>query len=154
MENKSFSRREFIATVGKSAAAIAVLAPVFGSNVAAMGKSIPVAMEPITLDLTKQEYKVLAQAGGALKIPNPHDAKKPIIVTRSSETTVAAFSSKCTHWGCEVSLPVNNVITCPCHGAAYDTNGKVTHGPAKKDLKTFSATLNGTIITIKEGNDK
>jgi Rieske Fe-S protein len=154
MENKNFSRREFIATVGKSAAAIAVLAPVVGSNLAAMGKSVPVAMEPIALDLTKQEYNVLAQAGGALKIPNPHDAKKPIIVTRSSETTVAAFSSKCTHWGCEVSLPVNNVITCPCHGATYDVNGKITHGPARKDLKTFSATLNGTIITIKEVIDK
>ncbi|MGA2506476.1 MAG: Rieske 2Fe-2S domain-containing protein [Chitinispirillaceae bacterium] len=154
MENKNFSRREFIATVGKSAAAIAVLAPVVGSNLAAMGKSVPVAMEPIALDLTKEEYKALAQTGGALKIPNPHDAKKPIIVTRSSETTVAAFSSKCTHWGCEVSLPVNNVITCPCHGAAYDANGKVIHGPARKDLKTFSATLNGTIITIKEVIDK
>jgi Rieske Fe-S protein len=154
MESNNYSRREFIAQVGKSAAAIAVLAPVVGSNLVAMGKSVPVAMEPITLDLTKDEYKALAKAGGALKIPNPHDAKKPIIVTRVSETTVAAFSSKCTHWGCEVPLPVNNVITCPCHSATYDVNGKVTHGPAKKDLKTFSATLNGTIITIKEGNDR
>ena len=71
MESKNFSRREFIANVGKSAAAIAVLAPAVGSSLAAMGKSVPVAMEPITLDLTKDEYKVLAQAGGALKIRTP-----------------------------------------------------------------------------------
>lgn len=147
-----YSRREFIAQVGKSATALALAAPVLGSGVMAMSKSVPVPMEPITLDVAKDEYKALAKTDGALKIPNPRDAKKPIIVVRTSETTVAAFSSKCTHWGCELPLPVNGIITCPCHGAMYNTNGKVTHGPAKKDLQPFSATLEGSIVTIKEIN--
>jgi Rieske Fe-S protein len=150
MESRNFSRREFLSDVGKGAAALVVVVPALGSAVSAMSKSLPVAMEPIALDLTKGDYAALSHAGGAIKIPNPLDAKKPIIVTRVSETTFAAFSSKCTHWGCEVPLPVNNVITCSCHGAKFDVTGKVTHGPAKKDLKSFSATLDGTQLTIKE----
>jgi Rieske Fe-S protein len=154
MENNNFSRREFIFTVGKSAAALAVSAPVLGSGLRAMSRAAPASTEPITLDLSKGDFKALTQTGGALKIPDSFDNGKPIIVVRTSETSVAAFSSKCTHWGCELPLPVNNVITCPCHGAAYTAGGKVTHGPAKKDLTTFPATLDGSVITIRNAEKK
>jgi Rieske Fe-S protein len=145
MENNNCSRRDFIT----SAAALAVFAPVLGSDILAMSKSMPVSVDPITLDLTNNDYKALAVAGGALKIPNTFNGGKPIIVIRTSGTSVAAFSSKCTHWGCELPLPVNNAITCPCHGACFTAEGKVTHGPAKKDLTTFPATLEGSVITIR-----
>jgi Rieske Fe-S protein len=150
MENNHYSRREFIS----SAAALAVLMPVLGFDVSAMSRSMPVSTGPVTLDLTDNKYKVLAKAGGALKIPNTFDGGKPIIVIRTSETLVAAFSSKCTHWGCELPLPVNNAITCPCHGACFTAEGKVTHGPTKKDLTTFPATLEGSVITIRNVIEK
>ena len=154
MENNNYSRREFISTISKSAAALAVLAPVLGSGVRAMSRSVPLGTKPITLDLTDNNYKSLAEIGGAIKIPDTFDGGKPIIVTRTSETTVAAFSSKCTHWGCELPLPSNGVMTCPCHGATYTAAGKVTHGPAKKDLTTFPATLEGSVITIRNVTEK
>jgi Rieske Fe-S protein len=92
----------------------------------------------------------LLKVGGAQKFANPLDKKKPIIVTKISESAYAAFSSRCTHLGCEVSLPENDIIVCKCHKSKFDMRGKVTNGPAKKDLKAFSATLEGTILTIRE----
>jgi Rieske Fe-S protein len=150
MDNNKLSRREFIRNVGTTAIAATLAGPVLGMTADASSGKAPLPMSPIMLDLTKPDYNALTKVGGALKIPNPHDAKKPIIVSRTSETTVAAFSSKCTHFGCEVDLPYNNVVSCHCHGSKFDATGKVTHGPAGKDLAAFFAVLEGSIITIKD----
>ncbi len=148
MGKETFSRREFILTSGKSAIAAAIIGPMMATGLTATSRSVPIT--PMVLDLTDPGFIALTKVGGAQKINNPLDAKRPIIVTRISETTYAAFSSRCTHLGCEVALPEKNVITCPCHKSTFTMTGKVTRGPAKKDLKTFTATLEGTILTIRE----
>jgi len=148
MKKESFSRREFMVSAGKGAIAAAVIGPMLVTRLTASGTSFPVIMEPVVLNLTDPAYTVLTKVGGAKKFPNPLDSKKPIIVTRISEAECSAFSSKCTHWGCEVPLPENNVVTCSCHGAKFDITGKVIHGPAKKDLMTFPTKLEGTVLTI------
>jgi Rieske Fe-S protein len=150
MDPKNLSRREFIKNFGSTALAVAIVSPVLGMKAEASSGKPPLPMSPIMLDITKPDYNALANVGGALKIPNPHNKHKPIIVCRTSETTVAAFSSKCTHFGCEVGLPENGVITCPCHKSKFDNTGKVLHGPAKKNLMAFSAVLEGSTITIKD----
>jgi Rieske Fe-S protein len=148
MKQDTCSRREFISTVTKSAAAIAVLAPVLGSDVLGMARSVPLSNGPVTLDLTDDNVKTLTGVGGAIKIPNTFEGGKPIIVVRTSETTVAAYSSKCTHWGCELPLPGKDGMTCHCHGAKFSSEGKVLAGPAKKDLKIYPAVLKGNLISI------
>jgi Rieske Fe-S protein len=149
MEHDALDRREFIANAGKCMILAGLMAPIAGSAAIEIKGAKPAPMPPFSLDLEKPEYHVLKQVGGSMKIPNPLDKKKPIIVVRSSETRVAAFSSKCTHWGCEVPLPAGNVIKCHCHGSVFDADGKVVHGPAKKNLAAFKATLNGSILTIE-----
>jgi len=72
------------------------------------------------------------------------------MILRTSETGVTALSSKCTHLGCEVPLPENGLIECPCHHANFDMTGKVTRGPAKLPLHSYSAVLNGSILTITD----
>jgi cytochrome b6-f complex iron-sulfur subunit len=150
MDQNKVTRREFIKNAGATALAAVIVTPMLGLDAGASSGKPPLPMQPIQLDLTKPDYSALAKVGGAIKIPNPHDKKKPIIVVRSSETTIAAFSSKCTHFGCEVGLPENNVAACPCHGSKFDATGKVVHGPARKNLAAFSAVLEGSIITIKD----
>jgi len=150
MSDENRSRRNFIRTAGSSAFAVVVFSPMLGTKIMAAARSAGAPMNPIVLDVAKPEYAALSKVGGALKVPNPQDAKRPIIVSRTSETSVAAFSSRCTHFGCEVPVPVNNVIECPCHGSLFDANGKVTKGPARKDLLAYSAVLEGSIITINE----
>jgi len=150
MNNPSLSRRKFLSSTAQVAVIAGVLTPHLGSKLFAMSKSVSAPMKSITLDLNLPEYQILSQIGGAVKISAPDGKQKPIIVSRISATQVAAYSSKCTHLGCEVSLPENNVINCPCHGSTFDGSGRVTHGPAGKDLKAFTAVLDGTKISITE----
>lgn len=47
---------------------------------------------------------------------------------------VFALSAICTHKGCKVRLASDQSFYCKCHGSTFDANGKVTKGPAKRDL--------------------
>jgi Rieske Fe-S protein len=149
MDNEHFSRRKFLSKVALGALAVGVISPLIGTNLVAMSKSVPTLMHPIAIDLTLPEYQVLNKVGGALKIPNPKDPKNPIIVNRISEANVVALSSKCTHFGCEVSLPEDNIIKCPCHRSVFDGSGKVISGPTRKDLEAFFVIFEGTTLTIR-----
>jgi carotenoid phi-ring synthase / carotenoid chi-ring synthase len=48
-----------------------------------------------------------------------------------------AISLTCTHQGCTVQPQANGEFHCPCHGAAFDSTGKVLRGPAQRNLATF-----------------
>ncbi|MGA9379424.1 MAG: FAD-dependent oxidoreductase [Phormidium sp.] len=48
-----------------------------------------------------------------------------------------AISLTCTHQGCTVQKQANGEFHCPCHGAAFDKNGKVIKGPAQRDLAKY-----------------
>lgn len=55
----------------------------------------------------------------------------PVLLTRTSETEVSAFSAVCTHEGCTVG-PSGD---CPCHGSRFDPRtGEVLAGPAGSPL--------------------
>jgi Rieske Fe-S protein len=149
MEINVFSRRNFLLKVALGAMVLGVLSPFIGTTLVAMSKSLPTPMNPIAIDLTLPEYNVLTKVGGALKIPNPKDSKNPIIVHRISEVNVVAFSSRCSHFGCEVTLPEENIIKCPCHGSVFDGSGKVISGPTRKDLEAFFVIFEGTTLTIR-----
>jgi carotenoid phi-ring synthase / carotenoid chi-ring synthase len=48
-----------------------------------------------------------------------------------------AISLSCTHQGCTVHQEADGAFQCPCHGASYDTQGRVVRGPARQDLPRF-----------------
>jgi cytochrome b6-f complex iron-sulfur subunit len=149
MKDQFLDRREFVSQIGLFTIGAGLLSSIGGSVLASARKPEPVPLKSIVLDLAKPEHATLTHVGGALKIPDPWEKKRFIIVCRTSDETVAAVSSKCTHLGCDVTLPVNNLITCPCHGSVFDLNGKVLHGPAEKSLYAYSATLHESMITIQ-----
>jgi cytochrome b6-f complex iron-sulfur subunit len=60
---------------------------------------------------------------------------KDLFVVRD-DRGFGAFSSRCTHLGCTVRRTAEGFF-CPCHGARYDSEGRVTLGPARKDLPWF-----------------
>ncbi|MCC7263462.1 MAG: Rieske (2Fe-2S) protein [Candidatus Latescibacteria bacterium] len=105
-----------------------------------------VAVTTLTLDLNAKENAALKKVGGAVKV-NKNGVK--LIVMRSTATAYTAISSTCTHNGCEVKLPdAKGVISCPCHGSKFDVTGKVTKGPAKKNLPPAKTALKGTTLTL------
>lgn len=141
-----FNRRSFMTKSGTLILAAALGDLVF-SCASKKNPLSPETHQTIILDLSKPEYGALNTVGEAIKVARA-GGEKPVIVRRDSTTQVSAFSSQCTHMGCEVPLPSGNVITCPCHGSKYDQNGNLISGPAPKSLPHYSAVLDGNIITI------
>jgi Rieske Fe-S protein len=70
-----------------------------------------------------------------------------MLLTRVSETSVVAFSAKCTHQGCTVE-PDGAKLACPCHGSVYDARtGKVLRGPAPAPLPAIDVVVtNGAVF--------
>jgi Rieske Fe-S protein len=48
-----------------------------------------------------------------------------------------ALSSNCTHRKCKLKAEKDHSFYCKCHGSTFDPNGKVTEGPATRDLPAF-----------------
>lgn len=53
-----------------------------------------------------------------------------------------AISSICTHKGCKVRAMEDQTFLCRCHGSTFDGDGKVTKGPAARNLPRFAIALN------------
>ena len=52
-----------------------------------------------------------------------------------------ALSSICTHKFCKLRAETDHSFYCKCHGSTFDPTGKVTMGPAKRDLPIYAATV-------------
>ena len=65
-------------------------------------------------------------------------------------TKVQAFSSVCSHRGCNVGWQVNDKdISCACHGSRFSASGEVTVGPAETPLQTYVTKVESDRILIK-----
>jgi Rieske Fe-S protein len=47
---------------------------------------------------------------------------------------LVALSSFCTHRVCKLKAQADHTFVCNCHGSTFTEEGKVTEGPAKRDL--------------------
>jgi Rieske Fe-S protein len=50
-----------------------------------------------------------------------------------------ALSSYCTHRKCKLAAEPDRSFYCKCHGSTFDPNGRVTEGPARRDLPMLPA---------------
>jgi Rieske Fe-S protein len=72
-----------------------------------------------------------------------------VVVTQPSAGTFKAFSSTCTHQGCQVNAISGGAIKCPCHGSQFSiTDGSVKHGPATAPLPSKTVTVKDGEITV------
>ena len=62
--------------------------------------------------------------------------------------SLVALSSICTHRKCKLDAEADKTFYCPCHGSTFDADGKVTEGPARRDLPAFgiSTDENGNLL--------
>jgi Rieske Fe-S protein len=56
---------------------------------------------------------------------------------------LTAISSYCTHRKCKVSSESDHTFACKCHGSTFSAEGKVTAGPAKRDLPYLPISTGG-----------
>ncbi len=120
-------RRKFL-----QGAAVAVGSIAFGLPAVANTDAPAAETDELLLPLPAQ---VLEKVGG-FEIVETADDK--IIVARTGPASIVACSAICTHKGCTVGYEhESGQFVCPCHGARYETTGKVVKGPAKRDLKSY-----------------
>jgi Rieske Fe-S protein len=53
-----------------------------------------------------------------------------------------ALSAICTHKKCKLDAEPDRSFHCKCHGSTFDPGGKVTLGPAKRDLPILPVSVN------------
>ena len=53
-----------------------------------------------------------------------------------------ALSSSCTHRKCKLTGEPDRSFYCPCHGSTFSPDGKVTEGPATRDLPILPIVTN------------
>jgi Rieske Fe-S protein len=63
--------------------------------------------------------------------PRFHD--QGFFIIRQGQT-LFALSAICTHRKCKLIAEPDNSFYCKCHGSTFDPAGRVTRGPARRDL--------------------
>lgn len=73
--------------------------------------------------------KRIAMSGGSI-----------LFITRQHTANLTAVSAKCTHRGCEVGWNTGDKqFECPCHGAAFASDGKNIHGTRRSPREALPA---------------
>jgi menaquinol-cytochrome c reductase iron-sulfur subunit len=88
----------------------------------------------------------------AVSGPAPESDRRAFL--RHREGALIAIWNRCAHLGCPVAYsPGGDVYSCPCHGGAYDSLGRVTAGPPPRPLDRFDvkiATPEGRDVAVQE----
>jgi cytochrome b6-f complex iron-sulfur subunit len=149
MANK-ISRREFIK---KSALGIVVGGAALSSlDIAAIAANstrgkFTRSDGDIVINLKDPKNSDLAKVGGAIFLDDED------MLVRISQTKYLAVNLICKHKGCTVELEGSKFV-CPCHGSEYAIDGKVTEGPAKKNLDTYETIYDPEKGTVTVKMDK
>jgi Rieske Fe-S protein len=76
---------------------------------------------------------------------------KPVIVIRTPDDEVKAFSATCTHLDCTVQYRSDmELIWCACHNGKYDLNGRNIGGPPPRPLDEFRVIVQGEDVVISK----
>jgi len=76
---------------------------------------------------------------------------KPVILVRSANDELRAFSATCTHLDCTVQYKKEmGLIWCACHNGKYDLNGRNVSGPPPRPLDEFRVVVQGDEISISK----
>jgi cytochrome b6-f complex iron-sulfur subunit len=71
-----------------------------------------------------------------------------VLVARTAQDSFSALSATCTHAGCAITGYSGQIFVCPCHGAQFDSSGRVLSGPAPTALRQYSTQFTSGVLTI------
>ena len=141
-ELRAVGRREFL---GVCTGAVAGLAA--GGCASVMTQRVGTIDGRVSFALA--DYPELRAPGGALTI-QPDGLADPLLVLNIGDGKYSVLSPICTHRACTVEL-AGERLECPCHGSAYDREGRVLNGPAERALTRYAASVQGDRLVIDVG---
>ena len=105
-----------------------------------------------------------ANAGLLDEIPENKPVKRSLVVSQEAGwgrvnsqklvwiirngNNLTVFSAVCPHLGCTINEAVEGFI-CPCHGSAWNAQGKKIGGPAPRNLDVLEHRTNGAILEVR-----
>ena len=76
---------------------------------------------------------------------------KPVVLVRTANDELRAFSATCTHLDCTVQYKKElGLIWCACHNGKYDLNGRNVSGPPPRPLDEYRVIKQGDEILISK----
>ncbi len=144
------SRRDFLKKTGVALGSVFMALPLISVlESCSSGRSLKAGNTApyITVDVSS-----VTENGAAMVSSDVGPDGAPILIRRISPTQYEAHSMVCTHKGCVIADPDQSGISvCPCHGAQFDSGGKVLAGPANSDLQAYTTSFKSQskILTIK-----
>lgn len=74
---------------------------------------------------------------------------KPVLLVRTADDQLRAFSAVCTHLDCTVQYKSDlGMIWCACHNGRYDLNGRNVSGPPPRPLEVYRVVMQGDDVHI------
>ena len=140
MEKNNFNRRDFLKTSLKTIVigSIALSSLDVKKLLAEADNSDSTSSAAKVINLS--DYPDLASVGGNTTIGN-------LFISRTGDSKFLALSLLCTHKKCTVDY-TGSGFECPCHGSTYSSSGKVTNGPATKNLKSYKTAYDADANTL------
>jgi len=76
---------------------------------------------------------------------------KPVILLRTTQGELRAFSATCTHLDCTVQYRKDmGMIWCACHNGKYDLNGRNVSGPPPRPLSEYRVVVQGEDVFVSK----
>lgn len=148
-ESPAMNRGQFLRTCGASCLSMSALTLLESCS------SAYYAQKPVVKDksivVAKTEFQNVTKKGTSIRpyiLVKLENQNFPIYLYRVSDADYTAVLMKCTHQGNELNAH-DGYLTCPAHGSEYDKTGKVTEGPAEKNLTTFKVTSDAENVFIQ-----
>lgn len=139
MEKENVNRRDFLKTSLKTLAigSLAVGTIDLKKLLAATEAKDP---SSVTKVINLSDYPALESVGGNADIGKA-------MVFRTGQSKFMTISTICTHKKCDIDYTGDEFV-CPCHGSTFTKSGKVTTGPATKNLRSYKTTFNEADNTL------
>ena len=105
-----------------------------------------------SIDISQAPHQNLESIGGtSVLAPNSIDSLGLLLI-RSSDNNIKAFSRRCTHSSYSVNaFNSQGLAICSSgHGGSFNTSGSVASGPPSARLTSYNTSLNESILTISK----
>ena len=114
------------------------------------GGDVPDSGNQIVINIQDAQYQSLIINGGSAVTSSNSIDSLGLLLLRSSETQIKAFSRRCTHSSYRVNaFNSQGLAVCSSgHGGSFNTSGQVAAGPPNANLTSYNTSLENDTLTI------